>query len=299
MEKITELKNVANLEMNKIIYASKETIVLEESSFVFHGKNNILFLEDNVHIKNSLITFFGDNSLVYLSSSKDIYYLNVSIYNNSVLYFGKNNYINGAVNGPLNLILSEQTHILVGNDCLFSYNIWLRTADPHLIYDVESRERRNYSKSIFIGDHVWIGQNVFLLKGSQIGSGSIIGASAVVSNKKIPSNTAWAGNPSKKIGENLFFTSKCVHRFTDTETLKNIKYENDSWIYKKDEKSQIDFGEIDTVFSNGQAVEKLKYIQDVINKGKKNRFYVENKEGEFVKKPGNWWLRICKIIKAI
>lgn len=78
----------------------------------------------------------------------------------NTLYIGKNNYFNG----KLNLILSERKHIVIGDDGLFSFGIWLRTADPHLIYSCETHERINPSKNILIGDHVWIGQGSLVLK---------------------------------------------------------------------------------------------------------------------------------------
>lgn len=292
MESITDLKEIDGLKNNNVIFSPNRNVFVEKCKFIFHGKNNILCLGDNIHIKNSILNFQGDNSIVYLSSSKHVYYLNISIYNNSVLYFGKNNYFNDI----LNIILSEQTHVLIGNDCLFSFDIWLRTADPHLIYDVESKERKNYSKSIFIGDHVWVGQNAFVLKGTQVGSGSIIGAASVVPNKKIPSNTSWAGNPAKQIGKKVFFTSSCVHRFTDSETKKTSKYESEQWIYEEDEEERLSFDIINSAFSVGKAEDKLKYIKDVINKETKNRFFIpgnkhELKEGRKLKK---WLLKIWR-----
>lgn len=292
MEIISNLKDIDELIKNKVFYVSNKNIVIENTQIVFHGKNNIVYIEDNVCIQNSIITFFGDNNIIYLSSSKELYYLSISIYNNSVLYFGKNNYFNGI----LNIILSEQTHVFIGNDCLFSFGIWFRTADPHLIYDVESKERKNYSKSIFIGDHVWVGQNAFVLKGTQVGSGSIIGAASVVPNKKIPSNTSWAGNPAKQIGKKVFFTSSCVHRFTDSEIKKTSKYESEQWIYEEVEEERLDFDIINSAFSVGKAEDKLKYIKDVINKETKNRFFIpdnkhELKEGRKLKK---WLLKIWR-----
>ena len=68
----------------------------------------------------------------------------------------------------MNVILSEQKHLFIGNDCLLSFGIWVRNADPHLIYDVESHKRVNPTKSIYIGDHVWIGQSAMILKGRKV-----------------------------------------------------------------------------------------------------------------------------------
>ena len=148
---------------NKILV--KDPILLS-SNISFKGKNNCLICEENVILENSSISFNGDNSIIYLSRNRNKYYFSISIYNNSVLYIDENNYMNG----KLNMVLSEEKHILIGKNCLFSFGIWLRLADPHLIYDIETSERINFSKSIFIGDHVWLGQDAMILKGTQIGS---------------------------------------------------------------------------------------------------------------------------------
>lgn len=187
---------------------------LVNSKIAFHGKGNILICEQSVRIVNSTISFNGSNSIVYLSQSRHHYYLSASLYNNSTLYIGKNSFLNGT----LNIILSEQKHCLIGNESLILWGIWIRTADPHLVYDSRTNQRINPSKSVFIGDHVWIGQSAMLLKGTQIDSGSIIGAASLVAGKKVPYNESWGGNPCRKIADSIFWDGSTVHTWTESET---------------------------------------------------------------------------------
>ena len=196
IEKSEELKYLSN--GNRFEGIEPE---LENSKITIEGSNNILYCEENVKLVNSELIFHGSNSIIYLSSNKHIYYLFISLNNDNVFYIGKNNYFSG----KFSVTLSEQKHCIIGNDCLFSFGIWIRNADPHLIYDINSKNRLNATKSIFIGDHVWIGQEAFLLKGTQIDSGSIIGARALVAGKKIPSNTVYGGNPCRNISKNVFW----------------------------------------------------------------------------------------------
>lgn len=155
----------------------------------------------------------------------------MSIFNNSTLYIGDDAYFNGT----LNIILSEEKNFFVGNGCLFSFGIWVRTADPHLIYDAETKVRINPSKSILIGDHVWIGQSAMLLKGCHIASGCILGAASIMS-KATGNNQVWAGNPAKKVKKNIFWSSESVHNFTYESAQKyNVMNKND-FIFTKDDK---------------------------------------------------------------
>lgn len=227
-------------------------------SFNSNSSGNILFCEDRVDLRKSTISFNGNNSLVYLSKNKHSYQINVSIHRDNVLFFGEDNYFNG----KLNLILSERKHIVIGDNGLFSFGIWLRTADPHLIYSCQTHERINPSKNILIGDHVWIGQGALILKGTTIASGSIVGANSTVSGKHICSNESWAGSPAKKISEGIFFDGACVHNWTETQTNTSQIFNSNKWIFC-DEASK--GSSITSVFkqfdSLSYAEDRLRFIQ--------------------------------------
>lgn len=256
----------------------------ENTKIKITGKNNILYCEPNVKIVNSNIYFNCDNSIVYLSSSKHIYYLSASLNNDCVLFIGKDNYFNGIIN----IALSEQRHCIIGNGGLYSFGVWIRNADPHLIYDIQSKKRLNNTKSIFIGDHVWIGQSAFLLKGTQIDSGSIIGAMGLVSGKKIPANTSYGGNPCRKIAENIFWEESCVHTWKKQQTEESQLYTNyiknsenlsvNDYIYEYNINENLDFDKIDEELNiANSANERLEILNKIANNKCKNRF-VHKKE---------------------
>lgn len=227
MQIFDSFQDIASAE-NNTVYVNPERSSIRNSKITFKGKNNVLFVEDGVALESSAIVFGGDNCVVYLSNSSKEYRIAVDVYQNSAVFFGSNNYFNGIVH----IIASEGQNILIGNGGLFSFGIWIRTADPHLIYSAETHKRINNSKSVFIGDHVWIGQNALVLKGCRIGSGSILGGGAVASNKLIPSNTSFAGNPAALVSRGIFFDGKCVHNWTQADTEKHAVMESDQWIYR-------------------------------------------------------------------
>lgn len=253
---------------NNLILGTKPKLI--KSRILFKGKNNRLVCDGNVTLKNSNIFFEGDNSIIYLSNNNHSYSLHVSIFNNSTLFMDEKTYLANT----LTLIMSEGKNVFIGKNCMFAKAVYARLADPHLIYDAETMERINPSKSIYIGDHVWIGQEVLLLKGNKIGSGSIIGARAVVSNKTIPSNSLWGGIPVRKLRENVFYDSTSVHFFTDVETSKSMIYDSDQWIYKN-VGDIISFDEIENnLESIADVDEKIDYLIKVKNIDSHNRFYI-------------------------
>jgi len=261
--------DLVGVENNSVIGA--ENLTMDDSEIVFAGVNNILLIEDKAVLRHSRICFKGNNSIVYLSSSgRRYYHIDVELHQSCAFFCGKNNFFNGA----LKVRLSEHKHMLIGSGCLFSMGIWVRTADPHLVYSAASRQRVNPSKSVYIGDHVWIGQEVMLLKGSQIFSGSIIGARAVVAGKRIPSNTSFAGNPAKKIGDGVFWDEPCVHNWSEKQTAASQHYTGkESFVYQYTEGESIPFDSLEQRLCDAVTAEdKRDILQAVAQNSNKNRF---------------------------
>ncbi|MGL6197839.1 MAG: acyltransferase [Lachnospiraceae bacterium] len=226
--------------LNNIIVGTPKLI---NTKIIFEGKGNILFFpKDGVTLKNSRLAFRGNNSVIFLSENYSIYLLNIDIFNNSIFYMGKNNYINNIITA----IVAEQKNIIIGDDGLYSHSCCLQTSDAHTVYDCNTRERMNWSKSIYIGDHVWLGQHCLVLKGTKIGSGSIIGGMSVLSGKTIPSNCSFAGNPAKKLNNGIFFTKNCIYPYNDLEMKKNRFFDSNNYVYKYNTETSLPFSTITT-----------------------------------------------------
>ena len=95
--------------------------------------------------------------------------------------------------------------IEIGNDCMLSNNIIIRTSDSHPVYDITSGVRINPAKEVKIGEHVWIAPNTKIMKGAEIGNGCIIGSDTTVS-KSTPANTLVVGRPARVVKENVRWT---------------------------------------------------------------------------------------------
>lgn len=257
--------------MDNNIIIGNPKLINSKIEFVEGVKNNILYCEDNVVLENSNINFKGSNSVVFLSENRHTYFLHVTAYNNSTLYLGKNNYMNKR----LHIILSEGKNVIVGEECLFALGCWIRTADPHIIYNVETKLRINNSKNVIIGDHIWCGQDVLILKGSQIGSGCIIGARAVVSGKRLNSNSVYAGNPIRCVKDNVFHSKKSVNDFTNEDTEKYNKFIDDRYIYSYDKAYKGYFEELDhEIGLIKDSNKRIEYIKENLCIPNKNRFFI-------------------------
>lgn len=271
MERINSFDRIGEIKQNQIVLAGNVPKVSGSLDISFQGKNNILFIEDGVQLNNSVIRFGGDDALIYLSRGKNAVHVNLVAHANTAIYFGRGNYYNGLFNAST----SERQNILVGNNGLFSWGIFLRTADPHLIYDAESKMRVNPSSSVLVGDHVWIGQNALVLKGSRIGSGAIIGGNSVVTGKTTPSNSVLAGNPGKVVKHGVFYTNDSVHNWTPEQTRAGEKLDKEDWVFAQDSHT-LDWQKVDNkLIKASSAQSKLDLvIEEVVNNQGKNRFFI-------------------------
>lgn len=109
---------------------------------------------------------------------------------------GYNSSINRA-----SLIAGNNSKIIIGNNCLISYNVHIRTRTHNYEKkDVLILEQGERESSIIIGDDVWIGYGAQIMPGVHIGNGAVVGGGAVVTRDVAP-YTVVVGVPARVIKE--------------------------------------------------------------------------------------------------
>lgn len=178
-------------ENNKIEWYGK----IKNARFRVKGGKNEIYFGRNSVIKNSKISIRGKNNRIIFDDNCAVRRMIVKFEgNNSVLRIGKNTTIEGIK------IWMGEGKIEIGDNCILAYEIEMRNTDNHSIFF--NGIKINPNKDIRIEDFVWIGARVMILKGSKVGKGSIVGAGSIVSGK-FGENIILAGNPAKKIKENI------------------------------------------------------------------------------------------------
>ena len=105
---VTQIDNLTD--GNRVIGSLK----MQNSNIVFSGKNNILYCDGNVSLSGAYLHFAGDYAVIWLCQTRSPYKISAELYNDSVLYIGKNNFLNAYK--PIYFKLSEQKHIFIGVD---------------------------------------------------------------------------------------------------------------------------------------------------------------------------------------
>lgn len=268
METITNESQVEKLENNKIIGSFK----LTNSRISFNGQNNILVCDNDINFTNAVLTFNGDNSLIYIRSNIVDGFRSI-IYNNSTLYIGKNVFFGSSVN----ISVYESQNIIIGDDCILNAEAKMFSADFSSIYDCQTKKRKNFSRSVYIGDHVWLGRYSYISRGVHIGSGAIIGdGTFVMPNEEIPSNTLSYGNPSQIVDTDVFYTRDFAGGFKRDETLNSEYYKSDVFIFKFVDKETFNIDSIDQILFDLDVASRVEFIQKLLIRNKRmNRFYID------------------------
>jgi acetyltransferase-like isoleucine patch superfamily enzyme len=163
-----------------------------------YGKNTIVFHKGGI-LRNTTICIRGNNNVVEIGKDASINQGDIYIEddNNCVVIGDQTNLC-----GKIHLACTEGRKIEIGNDCLCSSEIVLRTGDSHSVLDM-SGNRINQAADVEVGNHVWIGYRVLINKGVVIPENTIIGTGAVVTKSFTEENTVIAGVPAKVVKRNV------------------------------------------------------------------------------------------------
>ncbi|NLU30581.1 MAG: acyltransferase [Bacteroidales bacterium] len=181
---------------NKII---KQNALLLKSNIKFRGHGNIVCIESGAKVENYSIKIYGSNNKI--SIGEKCYMKQGELWmedDNNELIIGSRT----TIQENTQLAAIEGCKIIIGDDCMFSSDIVVRTGDSHSIVDAEGK-RINKSEDVHIGDHCWLGHRAMIMKGAVIQQNSIIGAGAIVNKQFEQENSVIAGIPARVIKENV------------------------------------------------------------------------------------------------
>lgn len=153
--------------------------ILNGSSIVFNGSNNTLVCDKGVVLKDSTISFLGDNGTAYLGYADCPHHIAADISTDSVLVISEG----CRTDGLLSITASEGRNVIIGSCCRFGDGCWVRTSDQHGVYGFDSLKRTNPPKSTVIESDCRFGSHCHILKGTYVASGIDVDPFSVLSNR--------------------------------------------------------------------------------------------------------------------
>jgi acyl-[acyl carrier protein]--UDP-N-acetylglucosamine O-acyltransferase len=162
----------------------------------FDGTDNRIYVDENCGMEGT-IRFCNDGGTAFIFGGQRCARVSGTIYAGGTFIWGS-----GASSFGMTFWCDGGRKIVIGEDCLFSENIRIRSSDQHSVIDLASKRQINFPADVAVGRHVWIGADVSVLKGVTIGDGSIVGAGSLVS-KPVPDRQLWAGVPAKRVRRNV------------------------------------------------------------------------------------------------
>ncbi|MRI02608.1 acyltransferase [Kriegella sp. EG-1] len=190
------------------------------------GTNNKLNINSSARFINSTITINGINNTINIGAESFFNNVEIFISGNSnrieidkLVSFNKggslwiedeNCKITIGMNSTFedaHLAATESNSMIsIGSNCLFAYDIDVRTGDSHAILDMNTKKRINAAQNVSIEDYVWVGAHVSILKGTLIAANSIVATRSVVTKKFEQNNIILAGIPAVAIKNNIIWT---------------------------------------------------------------------------------------------
>lgn len=174
--------------------------ILKRTKICVKGKGNRIIIGKLSRLVNSSIEIKGNNNTIIVGDrglvTEGEFFIEDDL---GKIEIGKDTNICGHTH----LACIEGCSITIGEDCLFSSAIVIRTGDSHSVIDSKTKQRINPSKNVRIGNHVWIGNQVIILKGVNISNHTIIGAGSLVTKPYTQGNIIIAGNPAKIVKSSI------------------------------------------------------------------------------------------------
>lgn len=189
---------------NEIIIGNDSQII--RTKLLIKGTNNVVYVSNDTKIYDSNILIKGDNNRVVIGEKVQLVNLQLIIEHcGNELTIGAKT----TSSGLIEMYIKEGKKVIIGEDCMLSRDIIIRTSDGHSIVN-DRNKRINYSDSVIIKDRVWIGQRAMLMKGAKISDNTVIAAGSTVTKKFENENIIIAGNPAKQVRENISWSRKLL-----------------------------------------------------------------------------------------
>lgn len=186
------------------------------SKIIIKGVGNSVTISKNLLYSSLVINLKGNNKEIFISESeKKINYLKItSIRGRNQKVFIGTNFSCGGLEIQMN---DGDEKVEIGDECLFSWGIKIRTSDGHSVVDIETNKAINLPKDVVISNKVWVGEDVRFLKGARIPENTVVGAGSIVTKyfSDEDSHSVIGGVPSKVLKRGITWDRRMPYEYNN------------------------------------------------------------------------------------
>lgn len=189
--------NRISIEDKSVVYGGNTV------TFNVNGNNNRILIGNNTVIKETSFFIKGNNCTIslgdHISSFGTAFHIEGD---HGRIIIGDQTTFHGRTAAPVEFTVEESKTIQIGDDCMFSNGIHIRTTDSHSIVDTKGK-RINPPKDVVVGNHCWIGMGSYLLKGTKLKDNTMVAAASVCTKEWNVGNCIIAGNKAEIIKRDI------------------------------------------------------------------------------------------------
>lgn len=174
------------------------------------GNDNHILVGENCNLRKVSFFIRGNGNRIIIGDNCSAYAAQFHIeQDGNEINIGSGTTMHGREEHAIHMAADEGSKILIGEDCMLSNGVQIRSTDSHSIVNMNG-DRINPARDVVIGDHCWIGLQSILLKGTALEPHCVVGAGAVCGKRYGKANCIIAGNPAKIVRENIDWDRKFV-----------------------------------------------------------------------------------------
>lgn len=209
----TEAPGGAPMGKANFILVHKSTKIGKMVRFKFVGTHNVVVIGEGVDLGSMSISCFGKFGIVIIGDKSGFKDARIALKHRAgTAVIGRDmSWVGGSI-----VVSEDDNQVIIGDGCLFSWDIEIMPTDGHPIYDRKSGERINPAKPILIDAQTWIGRGASISKGVRLARGTIIGQGSLVT-KDTEAFCAYGGVPAKLLRRDVEWRRSFKDAFAPTE----------------------------------------------------------------------------------
>lgn len=178
----------------------------------FGGKNNYVEIHEPFIIEEKVHITGGSDNRIVIGANNLHRYTRVLMGSKNTLLIGKNTTTVGLA---VHMFSGCDRTVTIGDDCMFAWDVMVRTTDAHTVYDIETKKAINLPQDVTIGNHVWITANSTVLKGTKIASNCMVGTGSILNKEYNEENCMIVGSPAKVVKRGINWDRRGVADFSN------------------------------------------------------------------------------------